>query len=561
MILNLLKKKKTIILIVLLIGAILLTINYFNSDQSNNIVLYQVDQQDLIYSLSETGTVKRGEEVVLSFNQGGRIIDLPVRAGDEVVTGQTLASLEKATLLIELESAQEGLVLAQSEYQRLLAGLAQPELYYYEVALANAKTSWENAQESLIEIKAEKQETEKTILAERNQLYNNLINSVEQSINIGLDSLLFITDIQQQYFSRGNRDSLALAGAKTQAVYALLGAESAGYWNKESLARQFGGARKLVQQAETDAEMDEALGATTLAIEKIRLALDVIVISELDSLDLSALSAEKTTINVNLSTLRGIKMDMDAHLVSAENRLSAVDRAIQTAERSVKSAQGSYQLALAQREMKNSPPREEDQGLYLARIRQAESQVKLIQRRLKETVLTAPFNGSIVYLAQQSGEIAHPGQPIVKVRPTADFQIEAEIYEGDIGRIKAGQQVEISLVAFPEKTIFGSVALIDPQSRIINNVVYYPVSIELEEEFEGLRVGLTADVSIVLEKREDVLIVPREALIFQDQEAFVEIKRGEDSFEKKKVVVGLEGDAFRVEIISGLEVGDQIIAR
>lgn len=553
------KRKAILVLIILIILVFLLT-NLSSSQKQNEFVLHEVSHQNLSRLLAETGTVKQGEEVWLSFGQGGRINNLSVKTGDEVDFNQTLASLEKQSLLLELNRAEESLSLAQLDYQKLLAGLTEEELNYYRVSLNNAATALDNAEAALNDAKLGKSETERQILATRSGIYEDVLNTAIQAVDTGLNSLLFITDIQSEYFTINTQDALTLAGAKARAAYSLLGAENAGYWNKRFLVQQFGGARRLVQEAQSTEEIDQALEATVQAIKDIKETLEAITIAQFTTTDLTLLFTEVTTINNVLAALTAQQQAINNHWVSSENTLNAAIRAVQAAERAVRTAEGNYQLALAQWQMYNREAREEDQALYRARIRQAEAEVQLVQHRLKEADLISPLAGTVVELNKQEGEIVQPGEPVLKIRPEASFQVEVEIYEGDIGLIEVGQLTKVELVAFPDQELIGRVVAIKPAIRLINNVVYYPVLIEFDSDISLLRSGLTADVTIVIEERERVLTVPESALIKKDNQTIVRVVK-DGLIEEREVVTGLRGEGFQIEIISGLEVGEQVIIR
>lgn len=557
-----LKHKKRIIWILILILAVVLFLIFgLSHGEQNDLVLHEVGYQDLNRYLFESGSVKQGEEVSLSFNQGGRLEQMSVREGETVASGQTLAALERTSLLLERSRAEENLSMAQADYRKLMAGPSDQERAYYRTALTNAETALANAEASWAEVKVEKQELESRILVDRQQIYSLALNDARQAVNVGLNSLFFLTDLQSEYFITGTHDSLKLADAKARAAFLLLGANNAHYWNKGSLSSQYGGARGLVLSAERNEEIDQALDAVINALEAVRSALDSVAVARLSAADLTLLQTEKATINNVLIGLTTHRQTIHAHWVNSQNTLNASQRAIQAAERQVKTAQGNYDLALAQWEMQTSAPREEDQMLCQARIRQAEAELRLMDQRLKEMTLTAPFEGVIIEISRQSGEIVQPGQSVLRIRPAADFQIEAEIYEGDIGSIQPGQAVKIELVAFPNETLSGQVALVNPATRIINNIVYYPVLVELDESFEGLQAGLTADIKIVLESKENILTVPESAVTTKNGQSFVRVYRADGTVEEREVVLGMRGEGFRVEVISGLEAGDQVIAR
>lgn len=557
-------KKKIIFFVSIALILILFLISKLNAGKNNNFVLYQADYQQLSHHLFETGTVKQGEEISLSFSQGGKLEKLLVSEGDYVSANQSLAELEKEVFVLDVEKSRGNLIIAQADYQKLLTGLSEEEINYYKSLLDNAMVALINAEESLNEAKEGGEEIIRQVNAEKNKIYDAALSLIIQAIDDGLNGLSLVTDLQSQYFIDGSQNGFALAMAKEKSVFSLVGLEGAGYWNNESINRGIDGARGLMIQAQATGEygdIDMALEATIIALKDIKSALETINIYVLSETDATVLSAERTSINMILASLNSQSQIINNYLVSADNNLAAAQRTMQIAERQVDSTDSAYQSALAQWNMKISSPRDEDKIFYSARVKQAEVELSLAEKKLREAVLKAPFSGRIIGISNRPGEMVQAGQNVLKFRPETVFQIEVDIYEGDIGQVKVGQAVLIELVAFPDEILAGKVIFADPTSRIINNVIYYPILIELTEAIDGLRAGLTADVTIIIEEKENVLTIPESALDIKENRSFVRILNKKGLIEEREVEVGMKGEGFKVEIISGLRAGDQVIVR
>lgn len=124
-----------------------------------------------------------------------------------------------------------------------------------------------------------------------------------------------------------------------------------------------------------------------------------------------------------------------------------------------------------------------------------------------------------------------------------------------------GQAVEVELVAFPNQIISGKIIFINPNDKLINNVVYYPILIELEESLVALKAGLTADVNIILEAKENVLTVPESAIKRDLNKNIVRVLEADGVIQEREVELGMKGAGFQIEILSGLAAGEKIIAR
>jgi len=116
------------------------------------------------------------------------------------------------------------------------------------------------------------------------------------------------------------------------------------------------------------------------------------------------------------------------------------------------------------------------------------------------------------------------------------------------------------MVAFPDQSFAGKVLSIDPAEKIVDGVVYYEIVITFESVPEGIKPGMTADLTIKTALKENVLTVPEDAILEKDGKTVVETL--EDGLVKEKeVTVGLKGTGDMVEIISGLEGGEKVILR
>jgi HlyD family secretion protein len=109
----------------------------------------------------------------------------------------------------------------------------------------------------------------------------------------------------------------------------------------------------------------------------------------------------------------------------------------------------------------------------------------------------------------------------------AKMQIEAKVSEADIGRIAAGQEVNFTVDAFPGETFRGQVTQVRNAPAIDQNVVTYDTIIELQNPELKLKPGMTANVTIVVSHRENVLNIPNAAFRFRPPKG-VEAKKAEE---------------------------------
>ncbi|HTK60684.1 MAG TPA: hypothetical protein VL283_05790, partial [Candidatus Baltobacteraceae bacterium] len=138
------------------------------------------------------------------------------------------------------------------------------------------------------------------------------------------------------------------------------------------------------------------------------------------------------------------------------------------------------------------------------------------------------------------------------------YEITADVPETDVAKLAAGLKAEITLDAYGDGVKFdGTLTSIDTAQTVIQDVVYYKTRFLLDAQGKEIRAGMTANVKIVAQERDDVLAVPQRALRQDGERSVRVLENGQEV--KKVVVVGLFGDDGMVEIVSGLSGGEQVI--
>jgi HlyD family secretion protein len=140
---------------------------------------------------------------------------------------------------------------------------------------------------------------------------------------------------------------------------------------------------------------------------------------------------------------------------------------------------------------------EADIQVQEARIRSAEASALQSQARLDQSYLRAPFSGIITDKKTEVGQFIAAGQPAFSLAGTA-FEIQSDIPEAYIGKIKAGMTVSILLDAYADEIIKGIITSVEPAGRAINDVIYYRIKIAVSNGKYGafLKNGLTANITI-----------------------------------------------------------------
>jgi HlyD family secretion protein len=201
-----------------------------------------------------------------------------------------------------------------------------------------------------------------------------------------------------------------------------------------------------------------------------------------------------------------------------------------------------------------------DEDLLVAQLQVQQAYLSLDQARnqLEGTALIAPHDGTITLAAIQEGELSG-GQPAFILTDLSRYHIDVTVDEIDIGRISAGQLATISLDALPGETLTGQVEQIADTAQLDTGVVTYRVTTQLDPTNAPLRAGMTANVEIVTERRESVLLIPNRFVRIDRTtgQTFVDRASG-DQVQPIEIQIGLRDEAAS-EVLAGLDEGDMVV--
>lgn len=192
-----------------------------------------------------------------------------------------------------------------------------------------------------------------------------------------------------------------------------------------------------------------------------------------------------------------------------------------------------------------------------AAIKSYEASVQNIEAQIAKTILQSPIVGVVSKQDAKVGEIAAANAILISVIST-QYEIEANIPEADIAGIKIGNIANITLDAYGSDVIFSAeVSMIDPAEKIIEGVATYKTTLQFSEKDDRVKLGMTANIDILKNKKSDVLIIPQRLIKSKNGEKFVKtIENG--STKEIKIITGLKGSDGNIEIIEGLEEGDYV---
>ncbi len=180
---------------------------------------------------------------------------------------------------------------------------------------------------------------------------------------------------------------------------------------------------------------------------------------------------------------------------------------------------------------------------------------------LGDYTITTPISGIVIGKPLEEGQTVVQGisaaQVMMKIADLTEMQIEADVDETDIGKVKIGQNVSFTIDTYSGKTFTGTVTKISNQSTTTNNVIYYTVYVAVHSTEYDLKPDMTARLVINTDERHNVLYLPNEAIKTVNGQATVQVlEKGKQV--TKNVTTGLSGE-LSTEIVDGLEEGDEVV--
>ena len=208
-------------------------------------------------------------------------------------------------------------------------------------------------------------------------------------------------------------------------------------------------------------------------------------------------------------------------------------------------------------------------GAQKASISQAQASYKTSMTNLGYTKIIAPVDGTIIKRAVDVGQPVAASfqapQLFTIAQDLKKMQIEVNVSEADIGKVKEGQKAEYTLDGYPDATFHGVVTQVRLNSTTTSNVVTYTVIASVDNEDLKLKPGMTANVSVITSQNRDVLCVPSVALKYTPETTGQKYKeQGVWVLEKNEPVripikEGASDDSNVQIITNKLKVGDKII--
>ncbi len=531
-----------------------------------------VERGSVVQTVEATGNLEAIDDLALRFETSGLLAKVFVSEGSTVTSGMVLAHLKLSELNASVAQATANLNVR-------LASITQEDKKYYESAVSSALASLNQAR---FDAESQIADAQAAVLTAENNLrlagtgtdsqiitqaYESALTVVRSTLSKVDDALTQSDNIlgidnptgsiqYQGYFSASNPALLNEARALYIATK-----------NERLTLKNLIPPLQSSQQSAVDSALTLAQKTVNVA-DQLLSTMTTVLNNTLPGgvLGQSTLDGFKTAVQasrVGISSQNAAIVEAKQAIVNAKNSYVtykiAYDKAVRVLEQtkaSVASAiqirQATYDQAVASLASKVNPPRSVDIASYRAQVAQA------VAARDK-AYLRAPIDGQITKIHKKPGELVSGADVVINLL-SPHYEIQVDIAEVDVPKIKIGDKVVVTLDAFGPDTKFnGEVAVIDPASTLIQDVVYYKVRIRLDDTKQSVKPGMTANVSVATAQKENTLFVPARTIRTRDDGSrYVRVLVGVNE-EERDVKLGLRGNEGKTEILSGVSEGENII--
>ncbi len=460
---------------------------------------------DLSSSATASGKVLPQREAQLSLPTPGQVAQVHVRVGDTVAPGDVLVKLDTADLELNIASAQQTVLLREASLASLQEESRPADIASAEAAIASAHANLDDLLAGPTEAQI--------ALAEAS------VRSSEASVSSSS------IDLANQ-FNTVKDSQIAAAQA------ALLSAQM----NQERLQE--------INEDNPNEENHNALLQANQALANAQ--------AQLDSLSAAPdVGASANSLDAAEARLEGSQADFNVTLSGASVAQVAAAEA---------------QLAQAQASLANLLETATVEQITTAEAELAQAQIALAdaEASLADMTLVAPFAGIVTAVHISEGEFA--SGVVIELVDHNSLQVVLEVDEVDVGDLSLGQEAIVTLETWPGEEIASSVLAI---ANIANNassnaLVTYEVHLGLDNTNLPVRVGMTANASLITAEFDDVLLVPNEAIkVDRAANEFSVLlmttdEEGNESSTEIPITIGLR-DAQNTQVTSGLQVGDELL--
>lgn len=458
-----------------------------------------------------TGAVKAADTIDLAFEKTGKVAVVKIAVGQHVSRGSLLAALGSDTEYANVQSAQARLRSEQARLADMQNGSRPEEIAIAQSDLDSARLALANS------------------YADIGTSLQDAAAKADSAVNQSANPLFRNPQSQNPTLSFSTSNQAAETNLTRERVVA-------------------GSALAALQAAATNPGSDPTAVKSTLssaiaALQTIQSFMNdsATILTYTQSLDQSTAATYATNVNTGRTNVN-----------AAASSLATLKQSIDSEEVAVEKAAASLALKKA-----GSTP--EQIAAEQAAVDAANADVLTAQAAYGKDFMYAPADGTITAKNVEVGEISTANAPAISMQSDGQFRLEANIPEADIAKVAVGNAASTTLDAYGSSENFpATVSSIDPAEKIIDGVATYKVTLDFLKPDTRVRSGMTANITIVTNHKDNVISIPQRAVSVDGGKSTVQVVHADGTLETRTVVTGLRGGDGSIEIASGLSEGETV---
>lgn len=489
---------------------------YWNSQKKAAVNFVSVSRGEVKSEVSVTGKVKPSQSLDLAFEKTGRIVKIYARVGEKINEGQTLVNLDNGELYAQLAQAEASVKAEEAKLAELKTGTRPEDIRVKQSELEKAKQDLINYYNGVPDV------------------LSDAYAKADDAARIKVAAIFGSPKASYQITFTPCDVSLASEASKLRAA----SETELDKWKQEI---------SVLSATSKDEELSQALINVQSHLNIIKNLLD-----KTKDVLVAVCSITVANSDTYLSNVNTARTNVVTAITNANNR----GQDIASQKLTVQKIRDELNLKLA-----GTVP--EQIAAQEAKVLQAKANADYYRSQIEKTILRAPFSGIVTKVDFDPADIVSANTAVISLIGAGAYQIEANIAESDIAKVKIGNPAKVTLDAYGPDFVFDAkVVQIDLSATIVEGVPTYKTNLVFLKEDARILVGLTANVDILSDRKEDVLYAPTRNIVSRDGKKFVKLVKDEKKkiFEEVEVVVGLRGSDGRTEIISGLKQGDKMAA-
>ncbi|MDP3901543.1 MAG: efflux RND transporter periplasmic adaptor subunit [bacterium] len=491
-----LTKPLGIIILIILIGIVILASLGEKSQQPEVIV---ADFGNITEEVNVTGKVVPAESVDLAFEKSGRVAWVAADVSDMVYAGQILVQLENADLKAQLNEAEADIKSQMAKLNELKQGTREEEIQIQQAKVLDAKQTLVDALQDAYT------KSDDAIRNKADQFISNP-RSNNPIVNLTINDSQLKSDFEKDRYAM------------------------------ELILMDWGA---LLNNLSVDSQFDQYVADTK---NNLNIVKDFLVKASL------VINSSNPSAQTSQTTLDGYR-----------NNISTARANVNTAINNVSAAEANLTIQNRELSLQQAGTINEKIIFQEASVEQSQARADNIRAQINKTLIRSPINGVVTVQNAKMGEIAAANSTIISVISANKLEVDANIPEADIAKVKVGNEATATLDAYGSDLIFDLIVTsINPAESVIEGVSTYKTTLQFSKDDDRVRSGMTANVDITTNYKENVIAIPRRAVITKNGDKIVRLIKN-DQVTETKVEVGVTGKDGLIEIISGVNEGDTVI--